>query len=193
MIYSTHYKRRLVGFCTSALAVVALSACAPMGPQNGGYSQGGQQNTYPTTSYPTTSYPTTSYPTTTYPAATYPSQGQQSAYVEYGRVSNIEVLQTQGKAQGSGVGALIGGVAGAVVGHQIGGGSGRDIATVVGALGGAVAGNAVEKNGPGAVSETFRISVQVDNGSFRSYDLPSPGQLRPGDRVRIENGQLYRL
>jgi outer membrane lipoprotein SlyB len=179
MIYSTQvYSRRFAAVCTSVAAVVALSACAPMSPQVGGYPQGVQQG---------------AYPAATYPAASYPAQNQQGAYVEYGRVNNIEVFQTQGKAQGSGVGALIGGVAGAVVGHQIGGGSGRDAATVVGALGGAVAGNAVEKNRAGAVTESFRISVQMDNGSYRSYDVPSAGQLRTGDRVRIENGQLFRM
>ena len=183
MTNSAFYKQRFTKISTAAVAVVALSACAPMGPQASNYPQGVQQGAYPTTSYPSTNYP----------ATTYPVQNQQNAYVEYGRVSNIEVFQTQGKAQGSGVGALIGGVAGAVVGRQVGGGSGRDIATVVGALGGAVAGNEVEKNRAGAASESFRISVQMDNGSIRSYDLPSPGQLRTGDRVKIENGQIYRL
>lgn len=177
------YSQRFAVLCMSAAAAVALSACAPMSPQAGGYPPGVQQG----------AYPAATYPAATYPAASYPAQNQQSAYIEYGRVNNIEVFQTQGKPQGSGVGALIGGVAGAVVGHQIGGGSGRDAATVVGALGGAVAGNAVEKNRAGAVTESFRISVQMDNGSYRSYDVPSAGQLRTGDRVRIENGQLFRM
>ena len=184
MIYSIPiYSQRFAVLCTSAAAVVALSACAAMSPQAGGYPPGVQQG----------AYPAATYPAATYPAASYPAQNQQSAYIEYGRVNNIEVFQTQGKQQGSGVGALIGGVAGAVVGHQIGGGSGRDAATVVGALGGAVAGNAVEKNRAGAITESFRISVQMDNGSYRSYDVPSAGQLRTGDRVRIENGQLFRM
>ena len=38
-------------------------------------------------------------------------------------------------------GTVIGGVAGGVLGHQIGGGRGKDIATVIGAAGGAYAGN----------------------------------------------------
>ncbi len=177
------YSQRFAVLCMSAAAAVALSACAPMSPQAGGYPPGVQQG----------AYPAATYPAATYPAASYPAQNQQSAYIEYGRVNNIEVLQTQGKPQGSGVGALIGGVAGAVVGHQIGGGSGRDAATVVGALGGAVAGSAVEKNRAGAATESFRISVQMDNGSYRSYDVTSAGQLRTGDRVRIENGQLFRM
>ena len=181
MTYSTSVFRNFTTVSSALLILAALSACAPMGPQTS------------SAPYPSGNYPQSAYPTQNYPQSAYPTQNQQSAYVEYGRVSNIEVLQTQGTAQGSGVGALIGGVAGAVVGRQIGGGSGRDAATVVGALGGAVAGNAIEKNRAGAVTESFRISVQMDNGSYRSYDLPTNGQLRTGDRVRIENGQLSRM
>ena len=40
-------------------------------------------------------------------------------------------------------GTLLGGAAGGALGHQIGGGSGKDIATVAGALGGAYAGGKV--------------------------------------------------
>lgn len=167
-----------LAFTTAAAAVVfGLAACAPMSPQN---------------NYPAASYPQGTN-STVYPSGSYPAQNQQGAYVEYGRVSNVEVFPSQGATQGSGVGAIIGGIAGAVVGSQIGGGSGRSAATVVGGLGGAVAGNAIEKNRNGSVSETFRISVQMDNGSYRSYDLPSSGQMRIGDRVRIENGQLFRI
>ncbi|WP_293606787.1 glycine zipper 2TM domain-containing protein [Polaromonas sp. UBA4122] len=157
---------RFISVASSVLLLAGLAACGstPMYPQT----------------------PVSSYP------AQYPAQNQQSNYVEYGRVSNVELLQTQGQGQGSGVGAVLGGVAGAVIGHQIGSGGGRDAATVIGAVGGAVAGNAIEKNRNTNVRETYRISVQLDNGAYRSYDVTSPGDLRTGDRVRIENGQLFR-
>jgi len=132
------------------------------------------------------------YPTSNYPNSTYPAQNLQGNYVEYGRVSNVEALQTQGQGQTSGVGAVLGGVAGAVIGHQIGGGGGRDVATVIGAVGGAVAGNAIEKNRNNNVQSSYRVTIQLDNGGFRAYDVPSYGDLQPGDRVRIENGQLFR-
>ena len=101
----------------------------------------------------------------------------------------------QAPSAGPGIGAVIGGVAGAVVGGQIGGGSGRTAATVIGAVGGAVAGNAIEKSRAANASagESYRVSVQVDNGPMRAYDMSSYGDLRIGDRVRIENGQLYRV
>jgi len=161
---------RFFSVATSAVLLAGLAACgsAPMSSD---------------ANYP--SYPARS--------SSYPAQYPQGNYVEYGRVSNVEVIRTQEQGKGSGLGAVLGGVAGAVVGHQIGGGHGRDAATVVGAVGGAVAGNAIEKNRNTNVHETYRISVQLDNGASRAYDVPSYGDLRVGDRVRIENGQLFRM
>ncbi|GAB3473975.1 glycine zipper 2TM domain-containing protein [Polaromonas eurypsychrophila] len=142
--------------------------------------------------------PMSQQPVSTYPqqTQTYPTQAPQGNYVEYGRVNNVEVLRTQEQARTGGLGAVLGGVAGAVVGRQIGGGSGRDIATVAGAVGGAVAGNAIEKNRNAAnapTNQTYRVSVQMDNGTMRAYDVPSFGELRIGDRVKVENNQLYRI
>ncbi len=174
---------RLISSTCAVLVLAGLAACAPMSPQT-------SDANYPPAN---ASYPNASYPAGTYPAGTYPTN-QQNRYIEYGRVSNVEVLRTQEQARTSGMGAILGGVAGAVVGHQIGGGTGKDVATVVGAVGGAAAGNAIEKNrNTGAVRETYRVSVQLDNGTGRAYDVPSTGDLRIGDRVRIENGLLYRM
>jgi outer membrane lipoprotein SlyB len=146
-------------------------------------------NNYPAS---TSSYPTT----TTYPSAT-------SNFVEFGRVSNIELVQATntmgapaGETRNSTAGTVIGGVVGAVLGSTIGGGSGRAAATVLGAVGGAVVGNKLAKNRDGTyVSDTgavYRISVQTERGDWRSYDVSSTGDLRVGDRVRIENNVLYR-
>ena len=146
----------------------------------------------PPTYSPAPAYPTSTYPASNYPSSSYPAQNPQGNYVEYGRVSNVEALQAQGQGQTSGVGAVVGGVAGAVIGHQIGSGGGRDVATVIGAVGGAVAGNALERNRNNNVQGGYRVTIQLDNGGFRAYDVPSYGDLRPGDRVRIENGQLFR-
>ncbi|MDB5930156.1 MAG: 17 kDa surface antigen [Polaromonas sp.] len=180
---------RFISVTSCVVALAGLTACVapPMGPQ-------GQMSSYPATSYPTQpgQYPA-QYPNQ-YPAQTqYPAANQQQGnYVEYGRVNNIEVFQTQQQAQGSGAGALLGGVAGAVLGNQVGRGSGRSAATVVGAVGGAFAGNAIEKNSNSGVSQAYRVTVQLDNGGGRSYDVPATGDLRIGDRVRIQNGQLFR-
>jgi outer membrane lipoprotein SlyB len=164
---------RFFTITSSVVLVAGLAACAaPMSQQ-----------------------PVATYPAQNYPAQTYPAP--QGNYVEYGRVNNVEVISTQQQAKPTGgLGAVIGGVAGAVVGRQIGGGSGRDIATVAGAVGGAVAGNAIEKNRNAAnapVNQAYRVSVQMDNGTMRAYDVPSYGELRIGDRVKVENNQLYRI
>ncbi|SFC69015.1 Glycine zipper 2TM domain-containing protein [Polaromonas sp. OV174] len=182
---------RIISFAFSGLVLAGLTACGSM-PMDSGTPM----PSYPASSYPTQSQYPGQYPAQypgQYPAQnTYPAQNQQGNYVEYGRVSNIEVLQTQAQAKGSGLGAVIGGVAGAVIGHQVGGGTGKDVATVAGAVGGAVAGNAIEKNRNPNVSQAYRVTVQLDNGGARAYDFSSPGDLRIGDRVRVQNGQLFR-
>lgn len=162
---------RFIPLASSAFALASVMACAPMNPPG----------------------PVSNYPAT-YPAGTYPAPSNQGAYVEYGRVRNVEVVRLQQPSASPGIGAVIGGVAGAVVGSQIGSGGGRTAATVIGAVGGAVAGNAIERSRTANVSagESYRVSVQVDNGPMRAYDMSSYGDLRIGDRVRIENGQLYR-
>ena len=43
------------------------------------------------------------------------------------------------------------------------------------------------------VYESYRVSIQTDNGAYRAFDVPSPGDLRVGDRVRIDNGQISRI
>lgn len=133
---------------------------------------------------------TSSYPAP-YPAASsYPTA---PTYVQYGRVTNVEFMRTQQPGSTSGAGAVIGGVVGGVLGHQIGKGTGRDVATVAGAVGGALVGNTIEQNRtPGSVSEFYRVSVQLDNGTMRAFDYASAPNVRIGDRVRIENDQLYR-
>lgn len=114
--------------------------------------------------------------------------------VEYGRVANMELLQTQERPQTSGAGAVLGGLAGAVLGHQIGGGSGRSAATVLGAVGGAIAGNSIEGNQQGGqpVQASYRVTVQAEDGSYRYFSVPTPTDLRIGDRVRMGGGQLFR-
>ena len=124
-----------------------------------------------------------------------PPPPRQGPYVEYGRIANIEVIQSQSSgAAPTGVGAVAGGVLGGVLGHQVGNGRGNTAATIAGAVGGALVGNAVETNNNAPKQfQSFRVSVQTDSGAFRAFDVPSPGDLRIGDRVRIDNGQISRF
>lgn len=177
-----------------ALALVGLTACGTV-PMSSSYPASYPANTqapYPNQT-PASRYPA-QYPNQYPGQSRAPAQGQTPLNtVEYGRVSNMDVVQTSQKAQGSGLGAVLGGVAGAAVGHQIGGGTGRTLATIAGAVGGALAGNEIEKsrNTP-QVGQTYRATVRLDSGSSRTYELPSADDLRIGDRVRIQNGQLSR-
>lgn len=129
------------------------------------------------------------------PQAAYPYPAGPSPYVEFGHVANIEVLRSQTPGYGtSGAGAVTGGVIGGVVGNQFGRGGGRAAATALGVVGGALLGNAIEANNNAPrVYESYRISVQTDNGGYRAFDVPQPGDLRIGDRVRIDNGQISRM
>lgn len=193
-----HRVLRLSSATACVLALAGLTACSIV-PMNSPYPA-----SYPA-SYPAKTpapapapYPG-QYPASQYPNQ-YPSQTRAPVQVqtppanavEYGRVTNIEVVQTPQQAQGSGLGAILGGVAGAVVGHQIGGGTGRDLATIAGAVGGALAGNEIEKSGNAKVVQTYRATVRLDSGSARTYELSSASDLHIGDRVRIQNGQLSR-
>jgi len=109
--------------------------------------------------------------------------------VEYGRVTNIEFFEA---APTSGInvpGAIVGGVAGAVVGNALSGG--RDAATVLGGAAGAAIGSQVAKPATTG-SSVYRVTIRNDNGVHRTYDVPATGELRVGDRVRVENGVIYR-
>ena len=111
---------------------------------------------------------------------------------EYGRVVNIEYFAGGVSRSGPNVpGAILGAVAGAVIGNQIGGGSGRDAATVLGGAAGAAVGSQVGRGT--TVSEAlYRVTVQTDSGVIRYYDVPASGDLRVGDRVRVDSGVIYR-
>lgn len=109
---------------------------------------------------------------------------------EYGRVRDIEVVSVQGRTSGGG--AVLGAVLGAVVGNQIGAGTGRVAATGVGAVAGGVVGNQIERHNR-RDDEVYRVSVRFDNGSVQSYDFQRIDDLRVGDRVKWEGGQLHRV
>jgi outer membrane lipoprotein SlyB len=111
--------------------------------------------------------------------------------VAYGVVRSIEASNVASDpAQGGG--AVIGGILGAVVGRQFAdSNSGKNVGTVAGAVGGALIGNEIEKNAR-REQQGVRVNVQLDHGGVRSFEFKSGGELRVGDRVRIEGNQLYR-
>jgi outer membrane lipoprotein SlyB len=105
-----------------------------------------------------------------------------------GTVTGVEEVKEKG--EGTGIGAVGGGVAGAVIGNQIGKGTTRKIATVAGAAAGAYGGHQAEKY----IRSTTRydVIVRMDDGTYRTISEKTDPALRPGDKVKIENGALVR-
>ncbi|NPC55647.1 outer membrane lipoprotein [Caenimonas soli] len=168
--------KRLLALTSTVALAAGLAACGtydPYGPNN----------------YPVSQTPPAAYP------GTYPSQ--PVAGVEYGRVTNVSLIRpATGATTGSNpAGTVLGAVVGGALGNQIGSGSGRAAATILGAVGGAVVGNRITGGGaPGTYATSgpvYRVTVQTDQGHMRTYDVSATGDLRPGDRVRIENGVIY--
>jgi uncharacterized protein YcfJ len=178
-----------------ATALAALLAACGSPPQQAG-------------SYPTAPYPTASnYPATPMPGQTYPGSAQTIPAVELGRVTDIQTVamgQTgTANPNASRDAAIAGGVIGAVVGNVIGknvnNGHNRTGTTVLGGAAGAAIGSSVGGRNDssntataGAGAGAYRVTVQTDNGSRRIYEVGTLGDLRVGDRVRVENGVIYR-
>jgi outer membrane lipoprotein SlyB len=101
-------------------------------------------------------------------------------------VEDVREVTTPGEH--TALGPIAGGVAGAVLGHQIGGGSGKKIATVLGALGGAVAGRHIEKQARG--EKHWETVVRLEDGTQRTVQSTIQPFWRAGDRVRFFNGGL---
>jgi outer membrane lipoprotein SlyB len=99
-----------------------------------------------------------------------------------------EVREVEKAGQASGGGAAAGAVVGGVLGHQVGGGRGKDIATVLGAIGGGFAGHQIEKN----VRKTmeYQIVVRYEDGTRGLITQDAPPSWRPGDKVKIIDGAI---
>jgi outer membrane lipoprotein SlyB len=161
------------------------------------YAAPGTTTTYVVPNGTTTTYVapagTTAYvtPGTT---AVVPAQTYAVPSVEYGRVTNVAVVDhgTRGSGANAAAGTIIGGVMGGAIGNTIGGGVGRIAATVLGAVLGASAGNALAtRSYSNYAGPVYRVWVATDSGVMRTYDVTATN-LRPGDRVRVDNGVIYR-
>ena len=112
---------------------------------------------------------------------------QPSSCALCGIVESIRTVEVRDEAGGASASAAGGGPAGAGAGEQTVGGSGATAVTLLGA-GGAVAGNEIEKQKRYA----YRVTVRMDDGSFRTISLSSPPTLAVGDKVRVVEGKLVR-
>lgn len=117
-----------------------------------------------------------------------PSNSQ--SYNGRGTIDAIDVVQGENQSRGI-AGALVGGLLGGVLGHQIGHGTGNTVATVGGAVGGAVVGNQVEQRNSQSPA-SYDVRIRMNDNGYQTINLSNPGDLRVGDRVRIDNGQISR-
>lgn len=105
-----------------------------------------------------------------------------------GTVTQVRTVKQKG--EGTGVGLIAGGVLGGVLGHQVGGGRGRDLATVAGAAGGAYAGHQTEKNMRS--KWVHQVVVRLESGRTRTFSYGSEVGYRAGDRIKVVNNRLVR-
>jgi outer membrane lipoprotein SlyB len=106
-----------------------------------------------------------------------------------GTVTTVKTIKVKG--EGTGLGAVTGGVLGGVLGHQIGGGRGKDVATVAGAAGGAYAGHQTEKNIKSRLR--YQVVVKLESGASRTFTFNSATSYKVGDRIKVDAGKLVRL
>jgi outer membrane lipoprotein SlyB len=122
------------------------------------------------------------------PAAPLPPGVSQApaGSVFYGSVESIEPVTQQTGSSGV-LGTVIGGVAGGVLGNQIGGGTGRTIATIGGVVAGGVAGNQLERRANSGTETLYRVNVRLEDGRLATVTQRNPGNLRVGDRAQVAN------
>jgi outer membrane lipoprotein SlyB len=96
------------------------------------------------------------------------------------------VTPVEKKGEAGALGTVGGAVVGGVLGHQVGGGTGKQLATVAGAVGGALAGREIEKR-QGATT-VYDVRVRMDDGSSRSFTLDSA--IAVGQKVRVDGDRL---
>ena len=101
-----------------------------------------------------------------------------------GTVEAVTPVQVKGESKGGG--AVAGVLLGGVLGHQVGGGRGKDLATVVGAVGGGMAGNEAEKRYKSTTR--YQVQIRMDDGSTRT--VMHDTQMMVGQKVTVENGQV---
>ena len=118
----------------------------------------------------------------------YTSKSAQTGCFECGRVTAVTVAERKG--EGNAVGMIAGGVAGAVLGHQVGGGFGKDLATVAGAAGGAYAGRRIQEDMN--AHKVWTVSVQYPDGRTGSYHFNHDPGFTAGTEVRMSGNTVVR-
>lgn len=99
-----------------------------------------------------------------------------------------DVHSVKRKGEGGAVGMVGGAVVGGLLGHQVGGGTGKTLATVGGAAAGAYAGNEVQKH---YTSRTVWVTkVKLKDGTSRSFEQDKKPVWKTGQLVRLRDDKL---
>ncbi|MFG6667914.1 glycine zipper 2TM domain-containing protein [Halomonas sp. HNIBRBA4712] len=112
------------------------------------------------------------------------NQAQTGQSVSYGTIVAVRPVQIQADSRaggllGTGGGAVLGGL----LGSQVGGGTGRQLATVAGAIGGSVAGSSVEDRANRV--RALEMEIRRDDGTDVVVVQRADRQFQAGQRVRL--------
>jgi outer membrane lipoprotein SlyB len=105
-----------------------------------------------------------------------------------GTVESIRTIEVRDEARD--VGTVAGGLSGAAAGNRADSGSGNTAMAILGTVAGAITGDETDRNVKKRYA--YRVTVRMDDGSFRTVSLSSPPTLAVGDKVRVVEGKLVR-
>jgi outer membrane lipoprotein SlyB len=118
----------------------------------------------------------------------YTSKAAEGVCTDCGHVTAVNVHDKAG--QSNAVGLIAGGVAGAVLGHQVGGGMGKDLATVAGAAGGAYAGKKIQENMNS--TKVWTVSVKYTDGRTAKFEFAHDPGLAVGTAVKNSGNSIVK-
>ena len=113
---------------------------------------------------------------------------QASSCALCGTVESIRTVEVRDEAGGAS--GVANGPAGSGPGEQAVRENRGTAVTLLEAAGAAISGNEIEKNMKRRYA--YRVTVRMDDGSFRTVSLASPPALAVGDKVRVVEGRLVR-
>lgn len=103
-----------------------------------------------------------------------------------GVVRSISPVTQQGGSTGTG--AVIGAVVGGVAGNQVGGGSGKKIATAAGVIGGALLGNNIEQNRN--TTTWYNVVIEMEDGGQQTIAVQDPHNISLGSAVNVYGNSI---
>ena len=118
----------------------------------------------------------------------YSSKAAQPACNDCGRVTAVTTHEKAGDSNA--VGMIAGGVAGAVLGRQVGGGMGKDLATLAGAAGGAYAGKKIQENM--GTTQVWTVAMRYTDGRTENFEFAQNPGVAVGDAVKKSGSTLVR-